>query len=170
MNGIPSGVKPGLVWTFKLRHPELGLYDEWEQHNLVPAVGINFLARAPFGDTAVITSFYMGLYTANYAPTPSTTAADIPTNMSELVAYTQAQRPLWDTEYVGGTYTNENALAEFTLTQDVTIRGGFLVSSDIKGGNTGTMLSVVRFPTPKAGYSGSTIEVGASLTYISVSN
>lgn len=164
-----NALKPGFVYDFRVRNRVGRIVDSWRAYNLVPASGLAFLARSPFGETPPISSFYVGLYLGNYTPTPGSSAADIPSAMAELTAYSQAERPLWERVYDSGTHTNDASPAEFTLTQDVVIRGSFLVSSAIKGGNTGTMLSVLRQPSPKSVYAGSTIEVVASLTYLPTS-
>lgn len=164
-----SVIKQGFEYEFRIRGKSGRIVDSWRQHNLVPASGLAFLARTPFGESAPIASFYVGLFLGNYTPTAGSSAADIPSAMAELTAYSQSERPLWDRVYDSGTHTNDASPAEFTLTQDVVIRGAFLVSSAIKGGNAGTLLSVLRQPSPKSVYAGSTIEVVASLTYLPTS-
>lgn len=135
--------------------------------NKIPSAGMAFLVRAPFGDVSPITSFYLGLFQGDYIPSDSTTAADIPGNMNEFVAYAEEQRPLWDREFDGSaTMDNANNKARFTPEQDRVIRGAFLCSEPTKGGNSGLVLSCVRFPSPKQVYAGQTAELYGGLTYI----
>lgn len=136
-------------------------------HNKIPQDALSFLIRTPFGDTPSIGSFYCGLYTNNFIPSDSTTAADIPINMGEFVQYEETTRPLWERTFVPyGQYTNETSPAVFTPTQDATVYGSFLVSSATKGGNTGLLLTVARFSSTKTLSVGNTARLRTSLTYI----
>ena len=49
----------------------------------------------------------------------------------------------------------------------MTVYGGFLSSSSVRGGTTGTLLSVVRFSTPKVLENGSELRVSAGITLAS---
>lgn len=142
--------------------------DEWCQHNLIPNEGISHLMRAPFGDVMTINRFYCGLFKGNYTPTSATKAADIPT-IGEYIGYKEENRPVWDRVFssTNNTYSNTDNKAIFTFTEDQTLNGFFLVSSDIKGTGNGTLLSIVRFPTPKAITQGVELKLTASLAYLS---
>lgn len=136
--------------------------------NKIPAAGMAFLVRSPFGDIAPITTFYLGLFQGDYIPSDSTTAADIPGNMNEFIDYEEVQRPLWDRSFDGAaTMDNDDSKARFTPTQDRLIRGAFLCSEPAKGSNSGLVLSCVRFTSPKQVYAGQTAELYGGLTYIS---
>lgn len=141
--------------------------DEEIVHNLIPQVGVDFLIRSPFGDTAPISTFYCGLFAGNYIPSSSTTAADIPTNMQEFTNYSETTRPVWNRAYDEvGTMDNIANRAQFTVTQDRTVYGAFLVSSSTKGGNNGLLLSVVRFASPKPLTTGQTAQLISGITYV----
>lgn len=135
--------------------------------NLIPQGGMSLLIQAPFGDTAPVSAFYVGLMTKNYLPSDATSAADIPTNMGELTSYAEASRPLWDSVFDGvATYDNNASRAQFTATVDATLYGAFLVSEPTKGSANGLVLSVVRFPSPRPLSAGLTLYLTAGLTYI----
>lgn len=135
--------------------------------NRVPQAGLDFLIQAPFGDVPAVTEFYCGLFTKNFVADAGTTAADIPNNMGEFVAYSETARPRWARQYNGAsTYDNMASKAVFTPTQDATVYGSFIVSNQTKGANTGLLLSVVRFTTTKPLSAGQEAKLICGLTYI----
>lgn len=157
----------GFVYQFELRDQAGNLVDAWSEHNLVPQAGLNFLIQAPFGDVAPISAFYAGLYRGNYIPSSATTSADIPGAMNEFVNYSETSRPVWSRTYDGaGTVDNSADRAIFTFTSDATIYGSFLVSSSVKGGNTGLLVSVVRFASPRVIPAGLTLNLTSGITYV----
>lgn len=157
----------GFEWTFVVTENGEEVSREVSR-NLIPADGMAFLVRSPFGDVAPINTFYLGLFRGDYIPTSATKATDIPGNMIEFVDYEEAQRPLWDRAFDGGaTMDNEDSKSVFTATQDRLIRGAFLCSDPTKGGNSGLVLSCVRFATPKQLSPGQKGELYGGLTYIS---
>lgn len=100
-------------------------------------------------------------------PSDGTSAADIPANMGEFTQYSESTRPIWTKTFIAsGQYTNEDAPAVFTPTQDVNVYGSFIVSSPTKGGNSGLLISVARFSTTKALSIGNEARLRTSLTYL----
>ena len=158
----------GLEYHFTLLDRFGRRMDEWDATNLVPNAGLEFLLKAPFGDTASISTFYLGLYANAFEPSPATVAADIPNSMGEITAYSEPTRPEWEKAYTNGSYSSIDAPAEFTLTSDALVRGLFLCSVSAKGAGTGLALSVLRLPTARQVYAGSKLQVHGSLTYIPV--
>lgn len=157
----------GFVWDTEIVDADGKPVSRSREHNLIPADGLAFLVRAPFGDVAPISAFYLGLFRGNYVPTDSTKAADIPGNMIEFIDYAEAQRPTWERAFDGAaSMDNLTTKASFTVTQDRTIYGAFLVSEATKGGNSGLVLSCVRFASPKPVSAGQTINLSGGLTYI----
>lgn len=157
----------GFHYTARLYNQDGSLAEQWEDDNLIPAAGLSFLLQAPFGDVAPIGAWYCGLFRGNYLPTSATTSADIPTNMQEFVSYSEATRPLWDRAFDGvATMDNSAVKAAFNVTADATLYGAFLASVATKGTGTGTLLSVVRFTTPKPVSTGQRLELLAGITYI----
>lgn len=166
MNAERLGVR-GFRYQCALTDADGNVVSAWEDHNLIPQVGLDLLVRAPFGDAQPVANFYMGLMRNNTLPTSASTAADIPGLLGEFVQYGEANRPLWDKIYNGAAgYTNQQAPAKFTFHVDQTLYGAFLVSDDNKGGNVGTLLSVVRFNSPRQISAGLTLNVTASLIYL----
>lgn len=143
------------------------LVDSEIQYNRIPQAGIDFLIQTPFGDVAPIPQFYCGLFTKNFLAQAETSAADIPSVMGEFVDYAEATRPLWNRAYDGaGTLDNLGSKAVFTPTKDASVYGSFIVSNQVKGANTGLLLSVVRFSTIKPLSAGLEAKLICGLTYI----
>lgn len=158
----------GFEWDLQIVNPDGSIAIEEKNKNTIPSDALNFLMRTPFGDKQPISTFYLGLYRGNYIPTPNTTAADIPTAMNEFVEYSQESRPEWQRKLEGvATMNNLSEKAEFTVTQDRTIYGAFLVSSQVKGTANGLVLSCVRFSSPKQVTAGQLVRLAGGLTYTS---
>lgn len=157
----------GFLWEVTITAPDGTLVSKSRDFNRIPSAGLAFLVRAPFGDVSPIATFYQGLYLGDYIPSDSTSAADIPSNMQEFVDYSETERPLWDRLYTApASMDNVTSKAVFTATQSRLIRGGFLVSEPTKGGNSGLVLSCVRFATAKQVDVGQRVEVIAGITYV----
>ncbi len=135
--------------------------------NLLPQVSIDLIAGLLRGTATPIGSWYMGLFENNYVPDSSVTAADLPGVVGECTAYSQATRPAWTHAYDGvAVIDNLASKATFTMNADKTIYGAFIVSSSVKAGNTGALLSIARFSTAKALPAGSQFTLAAGLTLV----
>lgn len=142
-------MKDGFTWVAKAVDADGNLLREMVIQNIIPQVGKDLFAGLLLGTTPEISNWYVGIYEGNYLPVNSTTAADLPVNAAETTAYTQTTRQPWSAAYDGvSLLTNQANLASFTLNAAKEIRGGFIVSNAAKGSNTGTILSMVLFPTP----------------------
>lgn len=163
-----DGVKlNGFIHQFELVDPDGHTIDRWEEHNLIPQVGLDFLIQSPFGLASPVAAFYLGLWKNNFVPSSSTVAADIPANMGEFLQYAEGTRPLWQMAYDGvGTIDNSASRAQFTFQQDQLIYGSFMVSNSTKGSNSGLLLSALRFSTAKQVPAGITLNLVCGLTYI----
>ena len=124
------------------------LVSEQRNVNLIPQVGVDYLANVIRGSATLITTWHVGIFEGNFVPVDGTTATDLPSNAQESVAYDEALRPTWAGVYDGvSIISNAASRATFTMTADKTIFGGFLIASPTKGGNTGTLFSMSRFST-----------------------
>lgn len=157
----------GFRYRFRLLNADDSVAADFEANNLVPQDGLSFLLLAPFGDSAPISTFYCGLWRANVIPSSALKATDIPSNLQEFVGYSEATRPLWERAHDGvGTLDNADAVAEFNFTADATLYGSILVSDPTKGGNSGLLLSCVRFPSPRPVVAGQKGQLIAGITYV----
>ena len=156
-------------YEFELENSDGSIADSWVELNIIPTVGLSYLARAMFGDVAPIGSFYFGLFENNFVPAAGTVAADLPSVAGEFVAYDEATRPLWARVFDGvGTISNDASRAELTCNAPRRIYGAFLVSDSSKGGTAGTLLSIARFQTPRDITAGQTIRGRVILNLVPV--
>jgi hypothetical protein len=141
---------------------------QFTEHNLLPQVSVDHLVGLLRGDgTTPISSWFMGLFENNYVPTSGVTSADLPGVVGESTAYTSATRPVWTHAYDGvSVVDNIASKAVFTFNATNTIYGAFIVSSSVKAGNTGVLLSIARFNTAKTMESGTQFSVAAGITLV----
>lgn len=140
---------------------------EFTEYNLLPQDSIDFIAGLIRASLTPIGSWYLGLFEANYVPTSSVKASDLPGVVGECVAYAETSRPTWQHAYDShSVIDNLASQATFTLTQDKRVYGAFIVSSNVKGGNTGTLLSIARFSTATDLKAGAVFTLAAGLTLV----
>jgi hypothetical protein len=138
--------------------------------NLLPQVAVDHIAGLLRGTASPIGSWYIGLFEGNYVPTSGVTAADLPATVVECTAYSEAARPAWTHAYDGVSVIDSLAAkAAFTFTSSKRVYGAFIISSATKGGNTGTLLSIARFNSPKDIDAGEVFTVAAGITLIPTS-
>ena len=142
----------------------------FSDHNLLPQVSIDFIAGLLRGTATPIGSWYLGLFENNYVPTSGVTAADLPGVVGECTAYDEATRQVWNHAYDGvSAIDNLASKAVFTINAAKTVYGAFIVSSSVKAGNTGTLLSIARFSTAKTLDIGTQFSLAAGITLIPTS-
>lgn len=136
---------------------------------MVPEQGLNHIAGVVLKGATQVNPWYLAPFEGDYEPQPTDTAATIAAAAVESTAYQGSSR----LEYVegavaSGAVDNTANKAEFTFTTNKVIRGVFMVSSSPKGGTTGTLLSVLRFSSPKTVDAGSTLRVVAGYAFTSL--
>lgn len=135
--------------------------------NLIPQVGVNHFAALVRGAGPLVANWYVGLFEGNYVPVDGTTAADLPANAVEFTGYEETSRPAWTHAYDGtAVIDNSASRAVFTVDTAKTIYGGFLISNATKGGNTGVLLSIARFPSPDELRVGDEYRITAGITLV----
>ena len=125
--------------------------DQWVDKNLVVNEGLNSLLSIMFNAGTQITTWYLGVFEANYTPVATVTAATIASASTECTAYASATRP----EYVEAApssqvITNAASRASFVFNATKTIYGAFLISDNTKSGTSGTLFSAAKFSSSKA--------------------
>ena len=124
--------------------------DEFEYENLVTNEGLNYTLNVALFGATQLSAWYLGIFSGNYTPAATDTAATLPGNSTESSAYTSSTRPTWtQVAATGQSITNSAARAAFTFNATATIYGAFLVSSATIGGTSGTSFSAARFSTSK---------------------
>jgi len=158
---------PGFTYVCDVLSPTGDLLDSFVVGNLIPQQAIDYVASTLDGSGSVFPSWYVGVFKNDFTPVAGTTAAQLPTTVGEFVGYSETTRPGWAAVYDNTSRLDNSAtVAEFTLTQDVTLYGAFLVSEATKGGGAGTLLSIARFPSPKQLETGSTFKVRAGINIV----
>jgi hypothetical protein len=133
--------------------------------NIIPAEGIAYILNAAVNGGAQFTSWYIGIFEANYTPLTGDTMATFPASSTESTAYDEAARvPLVDGALASGLWSNAASPAEFTMNAPKTIYGGFITSGSVKAGTTGVLLSAVKAGTSKPVIAGDVLKVTAGIT------
>ena len=127
------------------------IIEEFVDKNLVVNEGLNSLLSIMFNGGTQITTWYIGVFEANYTPVATVTAATITSASTESTAYDESTR----VEYVEAapssqSITNSASRATFTFNATKTIYGAFLVSASAKSATTGTLFSAAAFSVAKA--------------------
>lgn len=127
--------------------------DTWSEKNIVVDEGLAYILGVAFdGSTSALTSWYIGLFSGNYTPVNTTTAANITANATEITtAYSEATRVAWvEAGVTARLIGNAASPALFTFTAATTnVYGAFLASASAKGATTGTLSSAKRFAALK---------------------
>ena len=162
-------LKPSFLWTFTEKDEAGNVLSVESVRNLIPVEGLNYILNAAFKGGAQYATLYAGLYEGNYTPIPSDTMAAFPAAATECTAYAAATRPAVTFGTVAsGNMDNLDNLVVFTGSADRTVYGGFLSTSNVKGGTTGVLTSVVRAPSTKSLSNGGRIEVALAFQFVSV--
>lgn len=160
----------GFRWELELFNKYGELIDKDTTYNLVPIEGLNYIINTALKNGTPHAGFYIGLFSGAYTPVPADTMATFPTAATELVAYSETtRRALTLGTTAAGAVDNSAARGEFTGTINGTLaQGGFISSSPTKGATTGTLVSAVRFPSPRPLDSGALLRVTAGFTIVSI--
>jgi hypothetical protein len=148
--GIDSGFKAGGVFHFKLIR-DGKVIDTWDDHNIVVNEGLNYLLAASLGGETQQASWYIGLFSGNYTPVATLTAATVAGNATESILYDETTRQQWvEPGASNQEITNSASPASFTINDTVTIYGAFLISDSTKGGTAGKLFAAARFAASRA--------------------
>ncbi len=147
--------------------------DERVDDNLITTEGLNHILMVALSSTAKLNSFYLALFSGAYTPVAGLTAATFTATATEITAsspgYTQATRPQWTPAAASaGAINNLASKAVFTIGGTLTIRGAALLSSNVKGGTTGVLISASRFGADRTQYDGDSFELGYRATLTGV--
>lgn len=137
-----------------------------ESQNLVVNVGLQYMAGSALVGTTQIPTWYVGLYGAGASNTPAATdTMSSHIGWTEITPYSNANRPTANfaaaTNANPSVVTNSASVAAFSINATATVGGAFLVSTDNKGGSTGTLFSAADFQSPgdRSVVSGDTLNV-----------
>lgn len=127
------------------------IVDAWEDHNLVVNEGLNHILDVQFHAATQITTWYLGLFEANYTPVSTVTAASITADSTECTAYDETTRVAYNEAAASGqSITNSANKATFTFNATKTIYGAFLASASAKSATSGVLFAAAKFGSSKA--------------------
>ena len=122
-----------------------------EDHNLVPTEGLNHLLNVGVGATAKAAGWYIALFSGAVAPAANWTAANFAATASEITSSTEGftgNRPAFAVAAASaGVVNNAAARATFNIvcSSQLTVQGAAVLSSDVRGGTSGVLLSAARY-------------------------
>ena len=126
-----------------------------ETPNLVTNQGLNDMLSVWCAGGSQTQNRYIALFESNSTPTSAWTSANFSgTNCTELTAYDEATRPLWNKGAVATQSINNSASkGVFTANATKTIYGAALLSASAKGGSGdagGVLYSATRYGTARS--------------------
>lgn len=135
--------------------------------NLIVTEGLNHILAVALGATAKPAGYYIALYTGAVSPLASWTAANFAANATENTStsegYTASTRPVWTPGSASaGSINNTASQPTLTIaaTTTVTFQGAALLTSNVRGGGSGVLVSAVRFALPEILNNGATWTCG----------
>lgn len=168
---MKQNLEIGGIFTYEhVRDGEV--IDTWNEPNIVVDQGLNYILGAGMAGTSPLTTWYIGIFKNNYTPLSTDTAALFPgagVGGESTTEYTETVRPTWTTTGVSAkVITNTASPAVFTFNTPVSIYGGFLISSSVKGGTTGTLAAASKFTSVRAMLAADVLNVTYNLTISSI--
>lgn len=122
--------------------------------NLFVTQGLIYALNAAFAGGAQIANWYMALFSSDYEPVDTLTAAAFTATAGEINAgVTGATRPAWNrtaavaTPEVGN--TGDETVFTYAAGGPYNVYGVALLSSSVKGGAGGTLAAATRFAIPR---------------------
>jgi hypothetical protein len=156
----------GIKATGRYYHTVNG-QDERVDSNLIVGEGILYLLEAGLGTNTFDAAHYLALYVGNATPAANWTAANFTANSTESTndadGYSETVRQTWTpAAAAAGVIGNLASRASFTIATGttVTVYGAGLLSSSVKGGTTGVLVSSSRFDAARVLNDTDTFELG----------
>lgn len=160
-----AGINIGGVFTHDILHPDGSRAGAITDHNLVVNEGLDALLDIMFHNDTQISTWYVGLFSGDYTPQATDTAANITANATEFTGYDEATRVEYNEAAASSqSITNSANTADFTINSGATIYGAFLVSASAKSATTGTLFSASRFSTSRVVASSDSLQITYTVT------
>ena len=159
--------KVGGVFTFE-QVRDGKVVDTWTQDNIVVDEGLNYLLNSSLVAATPITTQYLGVFKNNYTPLAANVASTFTGSgvaNEATTEYSESTRPVWNrVTATAKVVTNTASPATFTFASGVTLYGAFLVSTNTKGGTTGTLIAASKFSSARVMLISDVLNVTYSLT------
>lgn len=148
--------------------------DEREDANIVVTEGLTHMLGVVLGDLTALPDWYFGLFSANVTPVNTWTAANFTANATEITSNTEGYSETTRQAFVedaaaAGSINNTASKAAFTIATAtaITVWGAGLMSSNVKGGTTGTLMSAAKFSAARTLYDTDVLNLGYTLSLTS---
>lgn len=148
--------------------------DERVDSNIVVTEGMNHILNVVLHGTTAVATWYFGLFSANVTPVSTWTAANFTANATEITSNTEGYSETTRQAFVegaasAGSINNTASKAAFTIATatSITVWGAGLLSSNVKGGTTGTLLSSAKFTAARTLYDTDVFNLGYTLSLTS---
>lgn len=149
---------------------------DWqEDHNLITTEGLNFMLNVAVGATAKVAGWYVGLFSGAITPQATWTAANFAATASEITSTTEGYAGTLRLAYnagvaAAGNIDNSASRATFNIvcSTNLTVQGAAIVSSNVRGGTSGILLSAARYATPRVFANGDIFDCEYDLTLTAV--
>lgn len=135
--------------------------------NLIPGQGVAFILDVALGATSKAAGFYLAPFSNAVNPAANWTAASYAATAGEITSqvegYSEATRPAWSPAATsGGIIGNLASLATFTIicSSTLNISGMGLLTSNVRGGTSGSLISASRYPSVRVVNNGDGFQVG----------
>lgn len=147
-------------WTYEAWNPDGSLAWRETIDNMTTLAGLDNIIGVQLAGTTQVTTWYAGLIdNAGYTGIAAADTSGTHSGWVESSAYTESVRQTWTPGAVSGqSVTNPTAMS-FSINATVTIKGGFLISNNTKGGTTGTLFATGLFGSAQALVSGQSLKV-----------
>ena len=139
--------------------------------NLIPGEGIAFILDVALGATSKAAGFYLAPFANAVNPAANWTAASFAATAGEITSqaegYSQATRPAWTPGVAsGGVLGNLSSLASFSIvcTATLNISGMAMLTSNVRGGTSGALISASRYPSVRVVNNGDGFQVGYTVS------
>jgi len=133
--------------------------------NLIPTEGLNYMLGTALTGVAQLLSWYIAIFSGNYTPVATLTAATFTANTTESTAYAETTRVAWTPGAIaGGSVDNSANKAVFTMNATTTIYGIGQLSVSTKSATTGTLISCALFAAAKAVVATDVLNVTSTLS------
>ena len=148
--------------------------DERIDPNLIVTEGLNHILDVVLHGTAANGTWYLGLFSGNVTPQATWTAANFTANATEITSNTEGYSESTRQAFVeaaasAGSINNTANKAAFTIAtaSSVTVWGAALLSSNVKGGTSGVLMSASKFSASRTLYDTDVLNVGYTITLTS---
>lgn len=156
----PEGIalKKGSVLIRGFYHEGIkGKPESFRLHrNLLVTEGINYILGVALGTATKISAWYIAPFSGSAAPAANWTASNFASNATEITSTSEGftevtrQQASFGTP-AAGVLNNYSSKAAFTIECSTTLNilGAGLLSSNTRGGTTGTLASAVKFSSAR---------------------